>query len=470
LGGLSKKGFQFNTIAHEAGTPRLTLDAGALLFKRNTLTANQEGQEKRTAAALVAAYDQMGYDAVCVGGQDLIAGLPYLREVSKDAKLAWLSANLVNQANNKPLFKASVTIKRGGIKVGVIGLTGPAPLPVAEEAVILPWDQVLPGLVKTMAKKHDLLILLSNLPPAENQRIAETYPDLALILQSGATDNRISPEPIGNTVIANTAPQGKYIGVMEISWQPTKRWANPKLAALVKKKADLEQVRWELSRFQQDKDPETALRNQPQQLQTYHVFLGQEQTLRAEIDQLSQAVGQKGEATGEPSTYRNRFVAMEKELPDQPEIVALLAKLGEDLKALGQRQAQEAAPMPANSPYLGYRACVPCHPTQVTAWQQSQHAQAYATLEREKQQLNPACLPCHVTGVALSQANEALSLPPDRRGVGCEVCHGPGRAHQGDPKANPMTGKPGAEICRVCHIAPHDPDFLYEEGLKKVRH
>lgn len=470
MGGLSKKGFQFNEIARQSGAPRLTLDAGALLFKRSTLTVNQEEQEKRTAAALVAAYNQIGYDAVCVASQDLIAGLPTLRDLTKQAKFAWLSANLVNQADNKPLFTAKITLKRGNIKVGVIGLTGPAVLPVAEGAVILPWNQVLPGLVKTMAKGHDLLILLSNLAPADNQRIAEAYPDLALIVQSGASDNRISPEPIAHTVIANTAPQGKYIGVMEISWQPSKQWAEPKVAALEKKKVDLEQVRRELSRYQQDKDPETALQAQPQQLQAYHAFLGQEQNLRTEIDQLSQTIGPKTALRGEASTYRNRFVAMEKDLPDQPEIVALVAELGEDLKALGQHQAQAASPPPANSPYLGYLGCAPCHPSQMTAWQQSRHAKAYATLEREKQQLNPACLPCHVTGVASAQGNEALSLPADRRGVGCEVCHGPGRAHQGNPKANPMIGKPTVDRCRGCHQAPHDPDFLYEEALKKVGH
>jgi len=469
LGGLSKKGFQFKKIADDAARPRLTLDAGALLFKHDTINPAQVEQEKLTAAAIVEAYNLIGYDAVCVGSQDLIAGLPYLQALSKDAKFAWLSANLVKKSTKKPFFKTSTSVKLGNIKAGVIGLTGPAILSATDDAMILPWDQVLPDLVVKTAKTNDLLILLSNLPAADNQRIAESYLTIHLILQSGASANTISPEPINNTIMASTAPQGKQIGIMEINWQPAKRWADSRTVLLATRKGSLDHLLGELNKYQQVKNPETALRNQPDQLNAYHSLLSQEQALRSEIELLSKEIGKQAPGNNEPSTYNNRFMAMEKELPDHPEIARLVEKLDAAVNKLSQRQAGSAA-VQANSPYLGFRGCGTCHPSQMASWQQTKHAKAYATLENKKQQFNQNCLPCHVTGIAIPQAAEALSLPEDRLGVGCETCHGPGRRHSENPKNTPITKKPGPELCLNCHTAPHDQDFRYDERIKMVEH
>ncbi len=468
MGGLSKKAFQFNKIAKEANRPHLTLDAGALLFKHDAINPRQEEQEKMAAAAIVEAYSLIGYNAVCVGSQDLIAGSAFLQMLSKDAKFTWLSANLVNKSTKKTFFKASTTVNVEGVKVGVIGLTGPAALPPADEATILPWDQVLPDLLAKVDKTHDLVVLLSNLPAADSQRIALSYPSIHLIIQSGANTNAISPEPINNTVLVSTGPQGKQIGIMEINWQPSKRWGDQKTEVLAKKKGALDRLLWQLSKYQQDKDPETALRNQPDQLNIYHALQAQEQELRGEIDQLSKTLDQQGPSTGEPSAYTNRFMAMETALPDQPEIVRLVDALNSAVNKLGQRQAETATK--TDSPYLGSRSCGSCHAAQLASWQKTRHAAAYATLAKDKQQYNLSCLPCHVTGVSMDQASESLSITEARREVGCETCHGPGRLHIGNPKANPMALKPGPGVCQTCHSGSHDDNFNYDERIKMVDH
>ena len=96
LGGLPKKAFQFETIAEKEGAlPRLTLDAGNLLFKHDHIAPGQKEEAEMTAAAIVKAYNLMGYDAVGIGSRDLIAGLPPLLSLQHKAKFAWLSANLV---------------------------------------------------------------------------------------------------------------------------------------------------------------------------------------------------------------------------------------------------------------------------------------------------------------------------------------------------------------------------------------
>jgi len=468
LGGLSKKGFQFNKIATDAAKPYLKLDAGNLLFKDSAINPNQEEQEKMAARAIVEAYDLSGYQAVAVGSRDLSAGLDFLRTVSTKGKFAWLSANLVETSTRKPIVTPSISLPVGAIKALVIGLTGPASLPTMDNATILPWDQVLPSLLEEAASKADMVILLSNLPVEENQRIALAYSSIHLIIRSREADSTLPPEPVkvNNTIMVSTTPQGKQIGVMDVNWQPGKRWGDPKNEALVKKRAALDSLLWQLSRYQRVQDPEAALQDQPDQLKAYHLLLDREQALRNEIEGLTEGSASEGTATSEPSTYRNRFVTMEDALPGLPEIVALTDRLDRDINQLGQEKAKTLSSK--DSPYLGSQACGPCHADQLAAWQKTKHAMAYTTLVDKKQQFNTNCLPCHVTGVGMDKADEALAVSESRRGVGCEACHGPGRQHVKEPKSNALVGKPDATLCRKCHAPPHDTTFDFERNSKMV--
>ncbi len=466
-GGLPKKGFQFKALAQkEADRPHLTLDAGNLLFKHDHIAPGQEEAEEMAAAAIVEAYNLMGYAAVGIGSRDLVAGVPYLLSLRDKAKFAWLSANLVEKSSRQPLFQASITRTLGPVKAHVLALTAPVALPAADEATILPWDQVLPGLLKQVAAKDDLVILLSNLPAADNQRIAETYDSIHLIVQAGATANAISPGPVNNTLLVNTAPQGSGIGILEINWQPGGRWGDKKTEVLAKRKADLDRLLWQLGRYQQGGDPETALRDQPEQLKTYRALRAKEKELRDGIGHLEKAVDQHTPTEGEPSSYANRFMAMEDSLPNLPEVLAITDKLDRDLNQLGRRKAK--SPAPVDPLYLGAQGCGSCHPAQLAAWQQTRHARAYTTLADHNQQFNTTCLPCHVTGVPLDKAEDALSVPENRRGVGCETCHGPGRRHGEDPAGTPLPQKPAPSVCQGCHRPPHDTTFDYERNIKLV--
>lgn len=422
-----------------------------------------------TAAAIVKAYNLISYDAVAVGSQDLIAGVPYLKSLSKGAKFPWLSANLVNKATKKTLFTASTSIKLGSIKAGIIGLTGPAILEASENAVILPWDQVLPALVAKMTKKNNLLILLSNLPAVDNKQIAESYPDIHLIIQSGASSNTISAAPINNTIMLSTAPQGKQIGVMEINWQSSRRWEDPNAVALAAKKASLERLDAQLQQYKKRPETEERLNSQPELLKVYNLILAQKQNLQGEIDLLETKTKQHIPPGSKLSTYNNRFIAMAIDLPDHPEVSRVVASLDTAINAIGQRRA-EAVTTPKSSPYLGFLGCATCHARQFTSWQQTRHAKAYLTLAKKKQQFNPNCLPCHVTGIAPDRGEEALSIPDERRSVGCETCHGPGHNHSENPKAYPLARRPSPEQCRQCHIPPHDNNFDYDKQIKLIEH
>ena len=97
--------------------PHLILDAGNLLFKQERLSAGLLMQAKITAAGIIDSYNQMGYDAVAVGRDDLAAGLKFLQDESAESKFTWVSANLVSKSDAKPLFSPSLIRKIGNLSV-----------------------------------------------------------------------------------------------------------------------------------------------------------------------------------------------------------------------------------------------------------------------------------------------------------------------------------------------------------------
>ena len=145
-----------------------------------------------------------------------------------------------------------------------------------------------------------------------------------------------------------------------------------------------------------------------------------------------------------------------------------------------------------DTPYVGSAACAKCHPTEYAALKDGRHAKALELLRkpapdnwsvpRHKRGVvglaRPECLRCHTTGYARPGGYPADAGKSEMGGVGCEACHGPGKAHADDPKKPRAILKLGGNcpectvlpICRSCHDDANDPDFDYRTALPKARH
>jgi YVTN family beta-propeller protein len=143
--------------------------------------------------------------------------------------------------------------------------------------------------------------------------------------------------------------------------------------------------------------------------------------------------------------------------------------------------------------YVGAYACGACHQGpkagyQLSLWQLSPHARAYATLATpvaariskemgvsEEPRRAPACLKCHVTGGASgAPAAETGDLMD---GVGCEACHGAGSAHASEAIVADRVG--GARLrlppvtektCLGCHQVAHGKPFAFAVARMQIAH
>ncbi|MEJ2032750.1 MAG: UshA-like (seleno)protein [Deltaproteobacteria bacterium] len=445
MGGLSKKAYQLKELRKETSAPILTLDGGALLFDEMPLPPAQEAPAKATARGIVKAYNLMGYDAVGVSRYDLAGGLPFLRRMAKDSKFRWLSANLMDQADHKPLFLPRLIKKVGSLTVGVIGLTGTGGPPPAD-GVILPWREALPAVVTELEPKTDFIILLADIDRQQIEEITATLPAINLIIQTRGNGTNQPPELVHQSLICRTAKQGKYLGMLSLDWQGRPDWGRRPAAVLLDRKRALDRLNWQLRHL-----PKTAA------LQEEKKGLAEEiATLESDKDKIS--------------SFQNRFLAMESSVPDEPKVEAVVSEIRQEINRLGRQAAQQrAGAAGGDHSYVGWQACARCHPLETKNWQKTKHAGSYRTLTVKKQQFNLNCLPCHVTGIQKETA-AALALSEGRRTVGCEMCHGPGGKHAQAPKRNQVRRRPAAEVCLRCHTPEQDDDFDFQRDLKRAAH
>jgi len=445
----------------------LTVDGGALLFNDEKIFLRQRQQLTTTARGLVRAYNFMGYQAVGIARQDLGGGLDFLREIQKESDFPWLSANLVGKKDHKPIFSPGVVIEQGRLKIALLGLTGDGAdtlFTAKDNAVILPWPQVLADLLPGFAAQADFVILLSNLPFDQNKKIATLFPQIHLIIQAGVATANIAPQLINNTLITQTEKQGKHIGLLKANWnREMKKWDTEPNKELLGLKKELDKLTWQLARYRKKGDPEEVFKDKANTLAAYHQMLRQEEALRQAIAGLSHNPTIEAKSNEEPSTYQGRFLAMEKEVPDHPEVLAIVNATTKEANAINKNifASQDEATPP---PYLGSATCLPCHEKQGKKWQKSKHARAYETLIAKNQQFNPQCIPCHITvDPELADIGKA-ELKKELLMVSCESCHGSGAGHVQSPQDNKLT-MPDETICHNCHTPDHDDDFKFKRDL-----
>jgi hypothetical protein len=479
LGGLSKKAYQIKHIHGLQQLPFLAVDGGNLLFKQKQLSPALLLQAKITAEGITDAYSLMQYDAVAVGMNDLAAGLSFLKEQADRADFKWLSANLVRKSDTEPIFSASLIRRVGDITVGIIGLTaydGKVHFQDNENAAILPYDMVLPGLVADLAAECDMIVLLSNNLPNQSREISASYPDIHIIVQSTSSSRNSAPQLHNKSLIMQTGNKGKYLGWMLVNWQKSKAWGRQGATReLANKKQELDGINGRIKRIERREPKENLPANT-----SYQNLLASRARLLSEIIFLENEQLELKETGMVPATYENHFIELDVGLPDHPEVQKIVEATKRRVNQAGRSQATtlpgSAAPSELELEKLafsGWKICASCHKPQTEFWKKTDHASAYQTLAEQEQQFNLDCLSCHVTAeykdIKISDNDAVLfSLPSVLQQVGCEVCHGPGRKHAASQDPADISRKPDASICLRCHTPERDEEFNYGNDVERI--
>lgn len=160
------------------------------------------------------------------------------------------------------------------------------------------------------------------------------------------------------------------------------------------------------------------------------------------------------------------------EVGERPDI-AKLAKDFDDqrnakLQKVQQQQVINQQPKtPGADQYVGSETCAGCHAAQYQQWQTTQHAHAFATLQRVQKDATPECVQCHVVGYSRPAGYVNAQSTQKLQNVGCEACHGYGTRHDMMKQAG---GKVAESVCMSCHKAANDPGWNYAAKLPRISH
>ena len=203
------------------GSSLLVLDAGNALFG----PSSGPGKKERDRAVFIAnTMGKLGTRAMAAGHKDLWAGVGFLEETAKKASVPVLSANL--KVNDKPKFPGSLVVTVDGIKVGIIGVSPPGPVPSLQGVVGAPTAQAVKDELKKLPADVQLKVVLAATRYGDAMDLAgQLKGSVDLILQSGDSHPG-ALQPINHNYLAAAGDRGRWVQVMTLKVDGTGDFEN----------------------------------------------------------------------------------------------------------------------------------------------------------------------------------------------------------------------------------------------------
>lgn len=213
LGGLAKKVTAFNKIRKET-TDLLILDAGDLFFSATSANSGKLDQMKETGLFMVTAYNSLGYQVYNVGGNDLLAGVEFIKSAQKRAKFPFVSANIIDEKTQKLYFLPYKFLKIKEKRFAIIGVTS-KPIYPTPGLNFLELKEALKRYLPDLKKKADYIIVLAAVNSKDEAIIREVTPAYDFLLIDSSSRYSRNLEYVNGINIARCGYIGKYIGFIK---------------------------------------------------------------------------------------------------------------------------------------------------------------------------------------------------------------------------------------------------------------
>ncbi|MEE2750063.1 MAG: multiheme c-type cytochrome [Myxococcota bacterium] len=420
--------------------PLFQLDAGEALLKG----VSESGRDRLDARveAVFSLMREVGVDVMVPGPTDLLARPPEgLQALSDNGGPKLVSSTWLDESGGT-WFPPSAVLERGGVRLGVVGLSAQ---PLAPEVAGLvgyrsPVEAAREA-VSSLPNGLDLVVAVSNLPEVEALAVADEVTGLAAILSTRGSEHE-PPRARGETVIIETPSRGRYVTALRMRLGAASGEALSTGGPAVDKFGVLLDLR-------------SGARGEPENLEARRKIL--EATEEVESGLVSAGAG------------RNLVVVEDRPLGSNLDGSAASERVINEFQKTVVEIAVAVAEREESGPsYAATSACISCHMHQFGTWAFSEHKKAWQSLVERGQGYDPECLGCHSTGFGEPGGFGELSkFNLNRLGaVQCEACHGPLKGH---PEDESVAVAPITEAtCVRCHDEANSPDFDYDSYLKKA--
>lgn len=413
FGGYGREATFIKQIRASGKTPIL-VDGGDMIGR---VEGEQERLKTQTAFKAI---DAIKYSALIPGENEVLYGIGNCRALSPSTSVPFVLANVSDRKTGKPLSpNPYVVCRNGSQRVAIIGLLGQNLIENETMVGIAIEDpmKALTRVSKAVKRSADITLVVSHSTIEDARRLARSgYADIIICTH---TSGKVMMPNAGNSSI--DAPIEKIGKCLLIESGVRSGWSVGRLDIV----------------FEHGKA--TASTN-------CLYYLGRGYSEHPDIVRLYDSYNKR---LAELSINQHR------ELRSQVE--ASLAKNGIDLAKLRKPKV-----------FAGAEACMKCHPSAYDAWTKSQHAHAFNTLKKTKQEYDPECIECHTLGAATRGGFINAKETPEFANVQCESCHGHGMSHSTQPKGDYR--QVSEETCRSCHTDDYNPNFDYKSMWGRIEH
>jgi len=200
------------------------LDAGDLFFKKYSTPhpENEINGLSEKARLILKSFNLMGYHAIGIGDDDLSLGKKFLIDLSKVSQIPFLSSNVIDEDSGKPLFERYLIRNVKGLKVGIFSLLSQdlflgSSDPRKKGLIFRDPVETAQEIVRELEPQTDLIVLLRHLGYSKDMELAQKISGIHIIV-GGHTGVQLSNPPvIKNTIVLQTASQGKYAGRIDLT-------------------------------------------------------------------------------------------------------------------------------------------------------------------------------------------------------------------------------------------------------------
>ena len=174
------------------------------------------------------AFKQIRFDAITLGNHDFAWGQDGLKYMMEGLDTPVLGANITKTADGKVMdgIEPYIIKEMKGVKVAVIGLDTPDIARFVDESrregleFKGSAETVEKFLPEVKNKGADLVIVLSHLGAAEDEKLAAEVKGIDVIVGGHSHTKMEHARKVGNTIIVQAGSQGKYLGELDLYLNP----------------------------------------------------------------------------------------------------------------------------------------------------------------------------------------------------------------------------------------------------------
>ena len=313
----------------ESGVNPIIVDAGDLFFSTKKIGSENRNSEEFRARAILEGYQKIGCDAMNIGHYEMLNGLSFLKNLSKQTSIPFLSANLKDASDEQLIFKPYIIVQREDIKIGIIGVTNM--LPDTSKKIIA--DNYIESgnfYAEKLSKEVDLIIALVNADRASQGELVELMPQVDFIVTSGSTNmsRPNSPQKEGGPYLYSCGKQGKYLISLDVDIKDR----NKPFIDVTAEQSNINSINKRFERLQK-KDPKKSLEE---------IYSEQKNVLNLIKQYRSELKASESRVASAVNTLKLMAFPLGKKVKDDVELLAFVNDKVKTCNALNPKKTAEA--------------------------------------------------------------------------------------------------------------------------------